>query len=305
MKRLFLTGHDGFVGHTLRSLLEDGGKRGYEVVLPSCHYDLRDPVSIERALPSTAPDCVIHLAAQSFVPESFRDPRLTFDVNFVGTLNLFQFLQRQGFRGRLLYVSSAEVYGLVDPAEMPITEERFPSPRSPYGVSKVAAEALCAQWRQTEALDVIVARPFNHIGPGQLERFVVSSFARQLVEIKLGRRKPLIATGDMDVTRDVTDARDVANAYLLLLERGVTGEIYNICSGLEFWIRDILSLLVELVGVEVSIVQDPARMRATDQKRLLGSYEKLKRCTGWQPAIALRQSLADIIALWERQLAAS
>lgn len=307
MKRLFLTGHDGFVGHTLRSLLESGGGRdpGYEVVLPSCRYDLRDPASIDRALCGATLDCVIHLAAQSFVPESFRDPKHTFDVNFIGTLNLFQSMQRQGFRGRLLYVSSAEVYGLVDPAEMPITEDRPPLPRSPYGVSKVAAEALCAQWSQTEGLDVIVARPFNHIGPGQSERFVVSSFARQLVEIKLGRRKPVIAAGDMNVTRDVTDARDVANAYLLLLEHGLAGQTYNICSGAELWIRDILTTLVELVGVDVSIVQDPTRMRATDQKRLLGSYDKLNRCSGWRPTIALRQSLADTLALWERKLADS
>lgn len=305
MKRLFLTGHEGFVGHTLRSLLASGGgaSMGYEVVLPSCRYDLRNPSSLERALPSEAPDCVIHLAAQSFVPESFRDPRHTFDVNFGGTLNLLQALQRLGFRGRLLYVSSAEVYGLVDPAQMPITEARFPRPRSPYGVSKVAAEVLCTQWSQTEGLDAMIARPFNHIGSGQSERFVVSSFARQLVEIKLGRREPVIAIGDVEVTRDVTDVRDVVKAYLLLLEHGNAGEIYNICSGKEVWIRDVLARLIDLAGVDVSVVQDPARLRTTDQKRLLGSFDKLKRCSGWQPTIELRQSLADTLTYWERKLA--
>ena len=306
MKRLFLTGHDGFVGQTLRALLagKTGDSRDYDLVLPSSAYDLRDQASIERAIAGEAFDCVIHLAAQSFVPESFRDPRQTFEVNFVGTLNLFQALQRCGFRGRLLYVSSAEVYGLVAPSEMPIGEACPARPRSPYGVSKIAAEALCDQWSQTEGLDVIIARPFNHIGPGQSERFVVSSFARQLAEIKLGRRDPVIAIGDVEVTRDVTDARDVVNAYLLLLEQGGTAETYNVCSGRESWVRDILATLLELSGVDAQLVQDSARLRPTDQKRLLGSCEKLHRRTGWAPTIELRASLRDTLAHWERELAA-
>lgn len=305
MKRLFLTGHEGFVGQTLRSLFTAPGSRvrDVEVVLPAARYDLRDPASLERALPADALDCVIHLAAQSFVPESFRDPRRTYDVNFLGTLNLFQALKNRGFAGRVLYVSSAEVYGQVDPGEMPIDERRAPRPRSPYGVSKVAAEALCGQWRETEGLDVVVARPFNHIGPGQTDRFVVASFTRQVAEIKLGQRPPVIEIGDVEVTRDFTDARDVVEAYLLLLERGAAGEIYNICSGREVWIRDLLPTLFELAGVEAKIAQDPARLRPAEQKRLLGSYEKLHRCTGWAPTTELRTSLADALGWWERKLA--
>jgi GDP-4-dehydro-6-deoxy-D-mannose reductase len=305
MKRLFLTGHDGFVGRTLRGLLAGRGGDGpeYEVILPTAEYDLRDPASIERAIAGKPLDCVIHLAAQSFVPESFRDPKQTFEVNFIGTLNLFQALQRCEFRGRLLYVSSAEVYGRVEPSEMPIDEAHPLRPRSPYGVSKMAAEALCDQWSQTEALDVMIARPFNHIGPGQSERFVVSSFARQLAEIKLGRRDPVIAVGDVDVTRDVTDARDVVKAYLLLLEHGSTAEVYNVCSGREFWIRDILTMLIDLSGVEARFFQDPAKLRTTDQPRLLGSFDRLHRRTGWIPGIDLRTSLRDTLAQWERDLA--
>ncbi len=189
MKRLFLTGHEGFVGQTLRTWLAapHASAPGIELVLPQSRYDLTNPASLERALPD-AFDFVIHLAAQSFVPESFRDPRHTFDVNFMGTLNLFQALKNRGFAGRVLYVSSAEVYGQVPSAEMPIDESRPLEPRSPYGVSKVAAEALCGQWGRTEGLDVVVVRPFNHIGPGQTDRFVVASFTRQVAEIKLGLR---------------------------------------------------------------------------------------------------------------------
>jgi GDP-4-dehydro-6-deoxy-D-mannose reductase len=305
MKRLFLTGHEGFVGQTLRSLLASPGGRArdVELVLPSARYDLRDLASVGCAIPVKDLDCVIHLAAQSFVPESFRDPRRTYEVNFLGTLNLFQTLKTGGFQGRVLYVSSAEVYGQVDPAEMPIDENRPTRPRSPYGVSKVAAEALCTQWRETGGLDVVVARPFNHIGPGQTDRFVVASFARQVAEIKLGLRQPVIEIGDVEVTRDFTDARDVIEAYLLLLERGAPGEIYNICSGREVWIRDLLPTLLDLAGVAAQVVRDPALMRPAEQKRLLGSYDKLHRCTAWSPAIELRTSLEDALAWWEKKLA--
>jgi GDP-4-dehydro-6-deoxy-D-mannose reductase len=305
MKRLFLTGHEGFVGQTLRSLLAPpGGRvRDVEIVLPLGPYDLTDQASLERAIPVAELDFVIHLAAQSFVPESFRDPKHTYDVNFFGTLNLFQALKKGGFQGRVLYVSSAEVYGQVDPAEMPIDERRPTRPRSPYGVSKVAAEALCAQWRETGGLDLVIARPFNHIGPGQTDRFVVASFTRQVAEIKLGQRAPVIEIGDVEVTRDFTDARDVVEAYLLLLERGAAGEIYNVCSGREFWIRDLLTTLLEIAGVEAKVMQDPERMRPAEQKRLLGSYDKLHRCTGWIPAIEFRASLEDALAWWEEKLA--
>jgi GDP-4-dehydro-6-deoxy-D-mannose reductase len=305
MKRLFLTGHEGFVGQTLRSLVVStvSRARDWEIVAPSARYDLREQTSLERAIPFEGLDAVIHLAAQSFVPESFRDPRHTYEVNFLGTLNLFQALKQGGFKGRVLYVSSAEVYGRVDPAEMPIDESRPPQPRSPYGVSKVAAEALCGQWKQTEGLDVFVARPFNHIGPGQTDRFVVASFARQVAEIKLGLREPVIEIGDVEVTRDFTDARDVVEAYLLLLDQGASGETYNICSGREVWISDLIPTLLDLAGVDARVTQDSARLRPAEQKRLLGSYAKLRRCTGWTPTIELRTSLGDALAWWEKKLA--
>jgi len=304
LKRIFLTGHEGFVGRTLRSWLGRPGQaaRSYEIVLPLRCYDLRDQASLEQSIPAATLDCVVHLAAQSFVPESFRDPRHTYEVNFLGTLNLLRALQSGGYKGRFLYVSSADVYGQVDPAEMPVDERLPPRPRSPYGVSKVAAETLCGQWSRTEHLDVVIARPFNHIGPAQSDRFVVSNFARQVAEIKLGLRKPVIEIGDLEVTRDFTDARDVVEAYLMILERGETAEIYNICSGQEFWIRDLLATLLRLAGVDAKVVQEPARMRPAEQKRLRGSYDKLHRRTGWRPSIPLETSLADALAWWENRV---
>ena len=178
--------------------------------------------SLRNTLPHAAIfDAVIHLAAQSFVPESFKNPLETFDVNFTGTYNLFSALKEYGFHGKILYISSGDIYGLVSEDKLPITEDYPLKPRNPYAVSKVAAEALCYQWSIAEDIEILIARPFNHIGPNQSERFAVSSFAKQIAEIELGLRKPVLNTGNIDITRDFLDVRDVADAYKLLLEKGM------------------------------------------------------------------------------------
>lgn len=149
---------------------------------------------------------------------------------------------------------------------------------------------------------MVMTRSFNHIGPGQSERFVVSDFARQVIEIRKGRREPVLKVGDIDVTRDFTDVRDAAAAYALLLEHGHNGEIYNVCSGAEHTVRSILARLLQLSNVNARIEQDPTRLRIGEQRRLRGSYEKLRRDTGWDPAISIDQSLSDILQNWEERL---
>jgi GDP-4-dehydro-6-deoxy-D-mannose reductase len=207
---------------------------------------------------AAAPDAVLHLAAISNVPESFRKPEATLAVNLLGTLHLLQALQRRGFAGPMVFVSTGDVYGLVPEAELPIAETRQPAPRNPYAVSKVAAEALCWQWTVTEGMDIRLARPFNHIGPGQSDAFVIASLARQIAAIRAGRRDPFVDVGDIDVTRDFTDVRDVVRAYLLLLLRGAPGETYNICSGEERSIRELLFRMAGLAGVDVEVGRTPA-----------------------------------------------
>lgn len=295
MKTL-LTGASGFVGAYIRRALpciplEDAGQ----------WVDLRDAGHLQRVVAEIKPDAVIHLAAQSFVPESFKDPRETFDINFTGTLHLLQALKLAGFRGRMLFVGSGDMYGLVAPEALPIVEGHPLRPRSPYAVSKVAAEALCYQWSQTEPFEIVMARSFNHIGPGQSERFVIADFARQVAQIQQGQREAVLQVGDIDVTRDFTDVRDVVRAYALLLERGHNGEVYNVCSGVERSIRDLLTLLLERAGVAARIEQDPARLRAAEQRRVYGSFEKLRRDTGWSPAIPLEQTLTEILQDWAKE----
>ena len=295
--KLLLTGSEGFVGSILKChrpcvpLADEDG-----------NVDLRDADRLRRTVASIAPDAVIHLAAQTFVPESFARPRETYEINFFGTLNLLEALKAAGFAGRLLFVGSGDSYGLVAPDELPIDEAQPLRPRSPYAVSKAAAEALCYQWSQSEAFAIVMTRSFNHIGPGQSERFVVSDFARQVVEISKGLRPPLIRTGDIDVTRDFTDVRDVVQAYLLLLEQGKRGEVYNVCSGSEQSIRDVLIRLLQLAGVEAAVEQDPLRLRRAEQRRIYGSPRKLERDTGWARRYSLNTSLADILNDWEAKL---
>ena len=303
MKRLLVTGQHGFVGSTLVDMLDrEPGLRDWSLLATPHSLDLRDAQSVDAIVArSAAPDAVIHLAAQSWVPDSFRDPATTFAVNIVGTLNLLQALQHCRFAGRMVYVGTGDVYGVVPEAALPVSERHLPVPRNPYAVSKLAAEALCRQWSITESIDVVLARPFNHIGRGQSERFVVSDFARQIAAIRRKRRPPVVAVGDIDVTRDFTDVRDVVRAYFALLERGTRGEVYNVCSGHDRSVRSILERLAQLAGVEVTMHVDPARMRKAEQRRIRGDASKIRDATGWQATTPLDDSLAAMLEFWENE----
>ncbi len=303
MKRLLVTGQHGFVGSTLVDMLRrEPELRHWTLLATPQSLDLRDPQAVAAIVPaSAAPDAVIHLAAQSWVPDSFRDPATTLAVNLVGTLNLLQALQRCRFTGRMIYVGTGDVYGVVPETALPVTEHQLPVPRNPYAVSKLAAEALCRQWSITGSLDVVLARPFNHIGRGQSERFVVSDFARQIVAIRQGRKPPVVAVGDIDVTRDFTDVRDVVHAYFALLERATRSEVYNVCSGRDRSVRSILERLAQLAGVDVTVQVDPTRMRKAEQRRIRGDASKIHEATGWQATTPLDDSLAAMLEFWESE----
>ncbi|WP_277590135.1 GDP-mannose 4,6-dehydratase [Pseudomonas chlororaphis] len=298
-KRLFVTGLNGFVGRHLRSRL-GAADSGWEL-LPAPPFDLTQPQSLQDLWPEL-PDAVIHLAGQTFVPEAFRDPARTLQINLLGTLNLLQALKARGFSGTFLYVSSGDVYGQVDENDLPIDEHQPPSPRNPYAVSKVSAELLCLQWGMSEGWPVMVARPFNHIGTGQLGSFAVASAARQIARIKLGLQAPRLEVGDIDVTRDFLDVTDVVNAYLALLRSGVPGQVYNICSGQEHSIRGLIQQLADIAQVEMELVQDPARLRRAEQRRVCGSHARLQAVTGWTPEITIKQSLRAILSDWESRV---
>ncbi len=293
---LLVTGSGGFVGRYLKEAVPCVGLGEGD-----SHIDLRDEAALRRRVAEVEAERVIHLAAQSFIPRAFEDPRETFEINFLGTWNLLTALADSGFRGRFLYVSSGDVYGRVAESALPVDESQPTRPANPYAVSKVAAEALCCQWSQTADFEVIIARPFNHIGPGQDERFFTQTVARQIAaQAATGHVR--LKTGNLAVTRDFLDVRDVVRAYLALLERGDNGEIYNVCSGREIPLNTIVEKLVALAGVDCEIVQEADRLRPNEQRRMLGSPEKLIKTTAWSPECELDTSLAEILEYWREKI---
>jgi GDP-4-dehydro-6-deoxy-D-mannose reductase len=301
--RVLVTGSSGFVGrHLLAAISRPEVAHTHRTARSNTRYDIRNASEILNLVSAANPTAVIHLAAQSFVPRSFEDPRETLETNLLGTLNLLKALEQHRFKGKFLYVSSGDVYGRVAEADLPISEALPPRPRNPYAVSKVAAEALCYQWSQTSEMEIVIVRPFNHIGPFQTEAFAVSAFAKQIAEIKLGYHEPTLETGNLEVTRDFTDVRDVVQAYLLLLDSGMSGETYNVCSGVEVRLSELLSTLCDIAGVRPELVTDPSRIRPNEQRRVLGTSQKLRKQTGWTPQISLRQTLTDLFADWTHRL---
>ncbi len=257
--------------------------------------DLCDAARVRSAVASLMPEAVLHLAAQSSVASSFDDPAATFSINFSGTLNLLQALSANGFQGVFVYVGSADVYGRTAEADLPTSEKQPLHPRSPYAVSKVAAEALCYQWSQTQNFRNVMTRPFNQIGPGQDKRFAIADFAHQIVEIRRGHQSPYLVTGDLDVTRDFTDVRDAIRAYQILLERGENGEIYNVCSGQERSLRSMVEDMLQIAGVHAELQTNATRLRPVEQRRVVGDPSKIHTLLDWKPEISLKTTLTDVL----------
>lgn len=300
MRKLLLIGGTGFVG----SHMEKYCSGRFDVVVTGREVDIRDAEQLQSLVDREQPDDVVHLAAITTLKESFVNPRGTYDINFCGTLNVLMALRNCGFTGNFLFVSSSEVYGLLGEADFPVRETRLTRPLSPYAVAKIASEALCYQWSQIEKFKIVVARPFNHIGSGQSERFAIADFGRQVAMIKLGLAPPVMHVGDIDTTRDFTDVRDIVSAYEKLLNLGQNGEIYNVCSGGERTIRSLIERMCQLAGVSVMIQMDSERFRHSEQRRVCGSNRKIMETTEWFPAHSMDQTLTAILDDWFAQLGA-
>jgi GDP-4-dehydro-6-deoxy-D-mannose reductase len=300
--RVLVTGAGGFVGgHLLRALGEGGHERlgavqaGYAA--PSSPegvrwlpLDVTSDDSVAEVVREARPEAVVHLAAQSSVAESFADPLGTWETNATGTFRLLNALPDGT---RLLFVSSAEVYGAVPEGEQPIGEERVPRPVTPYAASKAAAEMAVLQ-AAARGAHVVVARSFNHTGPGHDARFALASFARQLAAIRRGEGEPVLRVGNLEARRDYLDVRDVVAAYLLLLDRGVPGRVYNVATGVAHSMRELVEMLVEVSGTGARLEVDPDRVRPVDVPLLCGDASRL-RALGWEPRIPLRQTLSDLL----------
>ncbi len=300
--RALVTGGNGFVGRHLCAELRSRGAQTFVAGRSAgdddevdFELDLADAASVRNAVVAARPDMVYHLAAQAFVPRSTEDPLGTFDTNVMGTARLVDAIRslHPGAPMRLVFVSSGEVYGAHPAGDLPLREDATTAPSNPYAASKLAGETIVLAATRAKAIDAIVTRAFNQIGPGQSRPFVVPSFAARLARIAAGG-DPLLTVGNLEPQRDFLDVRDVVRAYADLGERGVPGEIYNVCSGVPTAIVDILRKLVTIAHVGVEIREDPALVRAVDVPIVYGDNAKLRAATGWEPTFALARTLRDV-----------
>lgn len=301
--RVLVTGARGFVG---RHLTADLTAAGHEVFCLSRPQDCPDPGSADRladicdpaalanVVKMVQPEGCIHLAGVAFVPVGWTQPRMVFDVNVSGALNLLEALRTHTPTCRLVMVSSALVYGAADP-DRPRDERAELDPQSIYAVSKVAADLNALLYARHHKMAIMTARPCNHIGPGQASDFMAPSFAHQLAEIAAGRHAPLMRVGNLESVREFMDVRDVVSAYRLLLERGHAGEAYNVSAGRAVSVAYVLEQLCKVARVQPKIETDPQRYRPTDRQPMLVA-DKLRRDTGWTPRFTLEQTLADVYA---------
>lgn len=290
--RALITGGRGFVGRWLAAHLE---AEGDAVVIADSEVDVTDPAAVERAVADAAPDAVYHLAARTHVGESWRSPVEVTRVNVVGTAVVLAAARQLGRDTRVLVVSSAEVYGRLAPDDGPVGEDAPLAPVSPYAASKAAAEQVAAQAWRGFGQRVVVARPFNHVGPGQDPGFAVPAFARRVVDARRSGTGEL-SVGTVSTRRDFTDVRDVVRAYRLLVERGEPGGVYNVCSGRDVPMSEVLARLMALAGVELRVVPDPSLVRPVDLPVLSGDPSRLEAATGWKSEIDLDDTLRVVLA---------
>jgi GDP-4-dehydro-6-deoxy-D-mannose reductase len=316
--KVLVTGIAGFVGRHLVDLLrtEHPGVEVFGLVKPHgtpandlpgrialIEADLEDAAGVDSALDLVHPDRIIHLAGQSSPHASWTDPAGTIRVNVLGLLHILEAVRKRSLAPRVLVIGSAEEYGVVDARDLPVPEDAPLRPASPYAVSKIAQGYLALQYTLSFQMGIVRTRTFNHTGPGRGEAFAESSFARQIAEIEAGRRRPVLAVGNLEAVRDFSDVRDVVRAYWTLLDRGDAGEVYNVCSGKGIRIRDLLQKLIEISGIDVEVRLDPERLRPSDIPNLVGDPRKIRETTGWEPGIPLEKTLRDLLQHWREHMA--
>ncbi len=314
--RILITGITGFVGSHLAEYLLSEGHEVYGIVrwrskmenishiideLKIVNADIRDGYSLQTVLQEVKPTYCFHLAAQSFVKESWNSPLETLSTNVLGTTNVLEAVRRTDKDCTVVVAGSSEEYGLVSPSETPIKETNPLRPMSPYGVSKVATDKLGCLYHMSYGLNVIVTRAFNHSGPRRGEVFATSNFAKQIAEIEAGSKEPILYVGNLEAQRDWSDVRDIVRAYWLAATKCKPGEVYNLCSGEAMRVGDMLKCLLAMSKVQIEVRQDPNRMRPSDVPILLGNCSKFKIITGWEPVIPFEKTLQDLLDYWRQK----
>jgi GDP-4-dehydro-6-deoxy-D-mannose reductase len=315
--RILVTGVMGFAGsHLAEALLAQKNHRvigiarrtqwpeacrhlAAKVELHEC--DLCVSELVEQILRAVEPERIYHLAGYPHVGRSFQEAEAAWQGNLTATRNLYDAVARWGGRPRILFVGSGLVYGDSAAGEDGCTENDLLRPENPYAASKAAADLVSYQYTRHPGLDIVRVRPFNHIGPRQAPQFAVSNFARQLAAIERGQQPPVLQTGNLQPSRDLTDVRDVVAAYMLVMEQGRSGEAYNVGSGQSYAMQTVLERLIVLSGVSVEVRQTASLLRAADAANIRANAGKLRRETGWSPRFRLDQTLTDLLAFWRER----
>lgn len=316
MKKILITGINGFVGPYLVNELQKydysifglsrEGKSDIKNDVVIVTGDLLDKVGIFKILTDVKPDIIFHLAAQSKPGYSFKEPQETFESNVIGTINLFECVRGlkndlADYNPRVMMVGTSEEYGLVEKKDLPLVESSRFNPANPYAISKLSCYFLSMMYVRAYKFDLIYLVPFSHIGPGQKEGFIVPDVCKQIVEIEQGKKEPVLSTGNLSVYRDYTDVRDMVKAYVALIEKGVGGERYNLCSGKAVQIEELVEILLSFSRKKIEHMIDQTKVRPTDMPILYGTYDKMHQLTGWAPEIPLKQTLQDSLDWWRSQ----
>jgi GDP-4-dehydro-6-deoxy-D-mannose reductase len=321
MQKYLITGFSGFVGYHFLHFLDNVIPEGVDVLgidllpphdLETDSYkfkkinikfqslNLLDYSQLESVMCNFMPTRIIHLAALSSVGESWNKPVECFLNNTNIFLNLVEVIRKNNINCRILSVGSSEEYGNVDISSIPLLENNELKPVSPYAIARVSQEMLARYYVTTFDLDIILTRSFNHIGTRQKDTFVIPSIVKQLVNgEKNGKKNIELFMGDVSIIRDFVDVRDVVRAYYLLFEKGLKGEVYNICSGRGETLENVIYIIAKILDINVKIVVCKEKIRPNDNKIIIGSYQKVKKCTGWEPMIFLNESFKEIIEYWK------
>ena len=283
MEPVLITGAEGFVGTHLHALLGDSAV--------AAGVDVLDRAALSEVVRATRPRSIVHLAAESSVASSWADASTAWSVNVVGTVNVLEAVREETPSARVLFVSTGEVYGRAD--QLPTPESAPVAPLSPYAATKAAAEIACGQFVRG-SLDLVIARAFNHEGPGRDERFAFGSWAHQIARLEEAGGG-VLAVGDLSAERDISDVRDICRAYTLLLDGAASAGIYNVASGHSVPMSHIVELFVSLARCSVDVERSEDRVRPLEIPRMVGDASRLRKATGWQPEIPLEQTVGDTL----------
>lgn len=313
MVKYLITGANGFCGRHLADVLDCDGNSVYGISRtipdalvaqhPNVTYEqcnLVDHTSVYNMLKKIEPDCIFHLAAESSVGSSWKNPVNMMNNNVLSQINIFEAVRELELPTRIIVACSSEEYGLIKESDLPINEKCCFNPLSTYAVSKVSQDMLAYQYNKSYGMDIVRVRSFNLTGPGRPPTYALSSFAYQIAKIEKKMIKNVISVGNLDVKRDYTDVRDAVNGYYELALKAKPGTVYNLCSGKAYDLRELLDVLISFSTTDVNVEKDNLKFRPSDLPIMLGDNTKIKTEIGWAPKIDIKTTLHDLLDYWRK-----